>query len=76
MSKFKYQGLALKQFRKECGFTNQEVVDRVCKSPMWLSDIENGKRNIFFKDAKALCRIYGRTLNELSELIDKYENGL
>ena len=40
---------------------------------MWLSDIENGKKNIFFKDAKALCRIYGRTLDELSDLVDKYE---
>ena len=49
MNKFKGQGLALKQFRKECGFTNQEVVDRVGKSPMWLSDIENGKSNLFFQ---------------------------
>lgn len=52
MNKFEGQGLALKQFRKECGFTNQEVVDRVGKSPMWLSDVENGKSNIFSKMQK------------------------
>lgn len=57
MNKFKGQGLALKQFRKECGFTNQEVVDRVGKSPMWLSDIENGKRNIFFKKSGGNSRL-------------------
>lgn len=53
MNKFEGQGLALKQFRKECGFTNQEVVDRVGKSPMWLSDIENGKSNLFSKMPKS-----------------------
>ena len=72
-NKFESQGQVLKKFRNECGFTNQEVVDRVGKSPMWLSDIDNGKKNIFFKDAKALCMIYGRTLDELSALVDKYE---
>lgn len=72
-NKFESQGQVLKKFRKECGFTNQEVVDRVGKSPMWLSDIENGKSNLFFKDAKTLCHIYGHTLDEFSELIDNYE---
>lgn len=72
-NKFESQGQVLKKFRKECGFTNKEVVDRVGKSPMWLSDIENGKSNLFFKDAKKLCHIYGHTLDEFSELIDNYE---
>lgn len=72
-NKFECQGLALKQFRKESGLTLSDVTDRVHHAPMWLSDIENGKKNIFFKDAKALCMIYGRTLDELSALVDKYE---
>ena len=87
-NKFECQGLALKEFRKDSGLTLAEVTDRLHHAPMWLSDIENGKKNIFFKDAKALCRIYpmrrktpcfsygecqGRTLDELSELVDKYE---
>lgn len=52
-NKFESQGQVLKKFRKECGFTNQEVVDRVGKSPMWLSDIENGKSNLFSKMPKS-----------------------
>lgn len=72
-NKFECQGLALKEFRKESGLTLTEVTDRLHHAPMWLSDIENGKKNIFFKDTKALCRIYGRTLDELSDLVDKYE---
>lgn len=71
-NKFECQGLALKQFRKESGLTLSDVTDRLHHAPMWLSDIENGKKNIFF-DAKALCMIYGRTLDELSALVDKYE---
>lgn len=74
-NKFECQGLALKQFRKESGLTLSDVTDRLHHAPMWLSDIENGKKNIFFKDAKALCMIYGRTLDELSALVDKYERG-
>lgn len=73
MNKFKGQGLALKQFRKECGFTNQEVVDRVGKSPMWLSDIENGRKNVYFEDAKWLCNLYGVSLQHLVDLIDQYQ---
>ena len=51
-NKFECQGLALKQFRKESGLTLSDVTDRLHHAPMWLSDIENGKKNIFFKDVK------------------------
>lgn len=43
-NKFECQGLALKQFRKESGLTLSDVTDRLHHAPMWLSDIENGKR--------------------------------
>lgn len=73
MNKFKGQGLALKQFRKECGFTNQEVVDRVGKTKSWLSEIENGRKNVYFEDAKWLCNLYGVSLQHLADLIDQYQ---
>lgn len=72
-NKFENQGLALRKFRKEADLTIAEVADKMQHAPMWLSDIENGKKNIFFKDAKNLCHIYGHTLDELSELIDNLE---
>lgn len=72
-TKFESQGLALRKFRKENGMTIQEVVNKLGHAPMWLSDIENGKKNIFFKDAKALCKIYGHSLDELSDLMDNME---
>lgn len=72
-NKFKGQGMALRDFRKENNLTIKEVAERMGHASMWLSDIEHGKKNIFFKDAKALCHIYGHTLDELSSLIDNYE---
>ena len=41
------------------------------KSKVWLSQIETGKRNIYFDDAKTLCKIYGVKVSELGEEIDR-----
>ena len=41
------------------------------KSKVWLSQIETGKRNSYFDDAKALCKIYGVKVSELGEEIDR-----
>ena len=43
------------------------------KSKVWLSQIETGKRNIYFDDAKEFCKIYGIKISELGEGIDRIE---
>lgn len=73
MRDFKSQGLALRELRKENKLTILEVTNKLNHCPMWLSDIETGKKNIYFKDAKELCKLYGCSLNDFSKLIDKYE---
>lgn len=72
MTYIEAQGAALKELRKRKRLTIVEVTNKMNKTVQWLSAIELGKRNLYFDDAKALCKIYDATLDDLSILIDKY----
>ncbi len=63
------QGQALRILRKQANLTINVVVQKMGKSKVWLSEIENGKKNIYFDDALKLCKIYDVSIDELSKLI-------
>mgnify|MGYP003375374676 CR=1 FL=1 len=70
----KMQGMALREIREsKTNYNISEVASILGKTRVWLSEIETGKKDIFFKDAKALCKIYGCSLDDLSSKIEKLE---
>ncbi len=73
MNKFEYQGKALKELRNKSNYTMLEVAERRGKTKSWLSEIENGRKNVYFEDAKWLCNLYGVSLQHLADLIDQYQ---
>ena len=72
MTELEKQGMALKEMRKRSNMTLEETVKHFGRSKVWLSEIENGMKNIYFGDAKKLCRIYGCSVDDLVHLIDTY----
>ena len=65
-------GIALRNLRtNNTDLGVSEVARKMNKSKVWLSQIETGKRNIYFDDAKTLCKIYGVKVSELGEEIDR-----
>lgn len=72
-NKFEYQGQALKELRNKDNYTMLEVAERRGKTKSWLSEIENGRKNVYFEDAKWLCNLYGVSLQYLADLIDQYQ---
>ena len=72
-NKFEYQGQALKKLINKANYTMLEVAERRGKTKSWLSEIENGRKNVYFEDAKWLCNLYGVSLQYLADLIDQYQ---
>lgn len=72
-NKFEYQGKALRELRNKANYTMLEVAERRGKTKSWLSEIENGRKNVYFEDAKWLCNLYGVSLQHLADLIDQYQ---
>ena len=73
MNKFEYQGQGLKELRNKANYTMLELAERRGKTKSWLSEIENGRKNVYFEDAKWLCNLYGVSLQYLADLIDQYQ---
>ena len=73
VNKFECQGQALKELRNKANYTMLEVAERRGKTKSWLSEIENGRKNVYFEDAKWLCNLYGVSLQYLADLIDQYK---
>ena len=72
-NKFESQGQVLKELRNKANYTMLEVAERRGKTKSWLSEIENGRKNVYFEDAKWLCNLYGVSLQYLADLIDQYQ---
>ena len=65
-------GIALRNLRtNNTDLSVSEVATKMGKQKVWLSQIETWKRNIYFDDAKELCKIYGVKVSELGEEIDR-----
>lgn len=65
-------GMALRNIRtKNTDFSVTEVARKVGKSKVWLSQIETGKRKIYFDDVQELCDIYGIDMSSLGDEIKK-----
>lgn len=64
-------GKALKLLRSNAGYSADDVAASLGHTSSWLYDIESGRRNINFRDARALCDFYGVSVDYLSKIIDK-----
>lgn len=64
-------GQYLKNARKKNGLTQEELGKMIGKSKAWYVDIERGKNNLYFSDAKSLCDALNININELA----KYAGG-
>jgi transcriptional regulator with XRE-family HTH domain len=62
-------GLYLKNARKNKAMTQEELGKAVGKSKAWYVDIERGKNNLYFDDAKKLAYVLGFTLDELANFV-------
>lgn len=56
---------AMKQARAEAGFSQQELADRLGVSRQTINAIEKGDYNPTIKLCIGICRVLGRTLNDL-----------
>ena len=64
-------GKALTTLRKRAKLTYKEVGEKFGKTTSWMSDIEKGRNNILFIDAKKLMTLYNSDLETLSKLYDQ-----
>ena len=60
-------GQYLKNARKNHGFTQEDLGKMIGKSKAWYVDIERGKNNLYFSDAKLLCDALDIDINELAK---------
>ena len=63
-------GQSLSYLRSKTNLTYKEVGEKFGKSTSWMSDIEKGRNNILFTDAKKLMALYDSDLETLSKLYD------
>lgn len=63
-------GQSLSYLRSKTNLTYKEVGEKFGKSTSWMSDIEKGRNNILFIDAKKLMALYDSDLETLSKLYD------
>ena len=71
MDENKKIGIALKSIRTAGGFTAEQSAKAIGHTSSWIFDIESGRRNVNFRDARALCYYYGVSVDYLSKMIDK-----
>lgn len=63
-------GQSLSYLRSKTNLTYKEVGEKFGKSTSRMSDIEKGRNNILFTDAKKLMALYDSDLETLSKLYD------
>jgi len=61
----------LKEYRLKAELTQVAVAETLGISQTGISDIEVGSRGVDFLVARDLCKLYGRTLDQLSADLDK-----
>lgn len=65
-------GIALRNLRtNNTDLSVSEVATKMGKQKVWLSELETGKKNVFFKDVLALCKIYNCEISKVIEEIEK-----
>lgn len=71
-----HQGQLLKKYRKEnSSLTMAQAAEKIGKSQTWLSDIENGRNNIYAQDIVKLLNVYHVDINfyakDMTQYMDK-----
>lgn len=61
----------LKEYRLKAGLTQVAVAEKLGISQTGVSDIEVGSRGVDFLVARDLCKLYERTLDQLSADLEK-----
>ena len=59
------KNLAMKQARAEKGLSQQELADKVGVSRQTINAIEKGDYNPTIQLCKSICKVLGKTLDEL-----------
>ncbi len=68
-----YQGNLLKKYRKEnTSLTMESAAQKLGKAKTWLSDIENGRNNIYAQDVIKLLEIYNVDVNDFARNMMNY----
>jgi transcriptional regulator with XRE-family HTH domain len=65
-------GLVLKRIRKEKRFSQESLANTADIDRTYLSDIENGERNISLKIIEKLCNTLQISLSEFFNQIENY----
>ena len=68
---FVIQGNYLRELRKLQNKSQVQVSNEVGKSKQWLSDIENGKNDIFYSDLVKVLKCYDVDLNTATKELNR-----
>lgn len=68
---FVIQGNYLRELRKLQNKSQVQVSNEVGKSKQWLSDIENGKNDIFYSDLVKILKCYDVDLNTATKELNR-----
>jgi DNA-binding XRE family transcriptional regulator len=66
-------GLRFKEARKKKNLTQTEVGELVGHTKSWYVDIERGKNNIYFNDAKSICELLDIDIDDLATFASNYK---
>ena len=66
-------GMMVRKWRKENGFSQNDVVSRIGVTTAWISDLENGmKYRPYINNFIPLCRMMGFTVKDMRTLMYMY----
>lgn len=68
-------GLCFKEARKKKKLTQTEAGELVGHTKSWYVDVERGKNNIYFDDAKKLCELLDIDIEDLATFASNYKKG-
>lgn len=74
MEELKLQGKTLEIMRKKAHMTQADGARIFKHGRAWINEIEKGRMNISFKDAKKLVEHYGFSLNDYDILYNEVES--
>ena len=73
MDELKIQGKVLEMMRKKANMTQSDGARIFKHGRAWINEIEKGRMNISFRDAKRLVEHYGFNLNDYDALYSEVE---
>lgn len=69
---YKELGIILKEYRKSCSLTQEEVADRLRVSRSTIANWETGRRVVYADDLFRYCDVLNIDPNEIVNKVKKY----